>query len=109
MFRIVGSAIGPLVAAMFLESYQYSVVIGGKIRGAATGPIVQYYPSAESYDLIYLTCALLTLFSLALALMLARRTAKCQNHLREERGEMRAAIVKTIKSEIMSWSGVKSQ
>jgi MFS family permease len=107
LMRIVGSAIGPVVAAMFMESYQYSVAISGRIAAAA--PIVQFYPSAESYDLIYLTSALLTLFCVGLALTLARTTPKCQKHLPKEQGEMRGAIVETIKREIMSWPDVTSQ
>jgi hypothetical protein len=107
LMRIVGSAIGPVVAAMFMESYQYSVVIGGRIGGGAA--IIESYPSAESYDLIYLTCALLTLFTVGLALTLARTTPKCQKHLPKERGEMRGAIVEAMKREIMSWPNVTSQ
>jgi MFS family permease len=107
LIRIVGSAIGPVVAAVLMQSYQYSVVIGGGVGGGA--PIIETYPSAESYDLIYLICALLALSSVVLALMLARTTPKCQNHLPKERGEMRGSIVDRIKREIMSWPGVTSQ
>jgi MFS family permease len=108
LIRIVGSAIGPVLAAMFLESYQYSVASGGGTGGGAAS-IVQYYPSAESYDLIYLTCALLTLFSVGLALTLARTAPKCQKCLPKEQGEMRGSIVEAIKREILNWPNVTSQ
>jgi MFS family permease len=106
LMRIVGSAIAPVVAAMFLESYQYSVASGGGTGGAA---IIEYYPSAESYNMIFLTSGLLTLFCVGLALTLARTTPKCQKHLPKEQGEMRGTIVDRIKHEIMSWPNVTSQ
>ena len=106
LMRIVGSAVGPVVAAMFLGSYQYSVASGG---GTAAAPIIEYYPSAEAYDMIFLTSGLLTLFCVGLALTLARTTPKCQKHLLKEQGDMRGTIVDAIKREIMSWPGVTSQ
>jgi MFS family permease len=109
LLRIVGSAVGPVVAAMFLESYQYSVASGGETGAAAAAPIVQYYPSAESYDMIFLTSALLTLFCVGLALTLARTAPKCQKCLPKEQGEMRGDIVEAIKREILSWPNVTSQ
>jgi MFS family permease len=108
LMRIVGSAVGPVVAAMFMESYQYSVAIGGGTGGGAA-PIIEYYPSAESYDMIFLTSALLTLFCVGLALTLARTAPKCQKCLPKEQGEMRGDIVEAIKREILSWPNVTSQ
>lgn len=105
LVRIVGSALGPVVAAMFMESYQYSVAIG---VGAGT-TTVQSFPSAESYSLIYLSCALLSLFSVAVAIMLGRTTPKCQKHVPKERGEIRGAIAEAITREILSWPDVKAQ
>jgi hypothetical protein len=107
LMRIVGSAIGPVVAAMFMESYQYSVAVGGGTGAAA--PIIEYYPSAESYDMIFLTSALLTLFCVGLALTVARTAPKCQKCLPKEQGEMRGDIVEAIKREILSWPNVTSQ
>ena len=65
--------------------------------------------SAEAYNLIFLTSVLLALFSVGLAIILARTTPKCQNHLPKERGEIRGTIVDAIKREILSWPGVTSQ
>jgi MFS family permease len=108
LLRIVGSAVGPVAAAMFMESHQYSVAISGG-TGAAAAPIIEYYPSAESYDMIFLTSALLTLFCVGLALTFLRTTPKCQKHVPKEQGEMRGANVETIKREILSWPNVTSQ
>jgi MFS family permease len=105
LMRIMGSASGPVVAAMFLESYQYSAVVGGGGIADAT----KFFPSAESYNLIFLTSALLTLFSAGLAIMLTHATPKCQNHLPKERGESRGAVSEAIKREILSWPGVTAQ
>jgi MFS family permease len=107
LMRIIGSAIGPVVAAIFLESYQYSVVIGG--GGTAAAVTSQSFPSAEAYNLIFLTSALLALFSVGLAIILGRTTPKCQKHLPKELGEMRGAIAEAIKREILSWPDVTVQ
>jgi MFS family permease len=108
LMRIIGSAIGPVVAAMFMESYQYSVVIGsgGTAAAAVTS---ESFPSAEAYNLIFLTSALLALFSVGLAIILGRTTPKCQKHLPKERGEMRGAIAEAIKREILSWPDVTAR
>jgi MFS family permease len=107
LMRIMGSAIGPVVAAMFLESYQYSVVIGS--GGTAAAVTSESFPSVEAYNLIFLTSTLLALFSVGLAIMLSRTTPKCQNHLPKERGEMRGAIAEAIEREILSWPDVTAQ
>jgi MFS family permease len=107
LMRIIGSATGPVVAAIFLESYQYSVVIGG--GGTAAAVTSQSFPSAEAYNLIFLTSALLALFSVGLAIILGRTTPKCQKHLPKELGEMRGAIAEAIKREILSWPDVTVQ
>ncbi|MEO9364087.1 MAG: MFS transporter [Nitrososphaera sp.] len=108
LLRIIGSAIGPVVAAMFMDLYSYSAAINAITPQAATATIQANYPSAESYNLIYFTCVLLSLFSLGLAITLARKSPKCQNHLQKERGEMRGAIAEAIMREILSWPGVTS-
>ncbi len=100
LLRIVGSSIGPAVAAMYLQSYQYKV-------GHITGNTQQSFPNAEAYDLIFLTAAILSLVSILLAI-LSRLSAphKCQNQLPEERGRMNTPITETIKDEVLKWSGI---
>ena len=61
LLRIVGSAIGPALAAMYLQSNQSVINIGG---------IIQRFPSAESYNLIFLSGILI------LAVFLRHRAIK---------------------------------
>lgn len=62
LLNLVFQAIGPTVAAAFQQTYQGSV-------GGHPG----LYPTGEAYFLIFLTAAVLSLFSVALSLMLARK------------------------------------
>ena len=98
--RLVGSSIAPALSGMFMQGYQYTVIIGGK---------PQFFPSSEAYNLIFLTAAILSLISIALSVVLFKITPpKCQNHLPEEKGAMDTLITKNIKQEILSWPGVTS-
>ena len=75
--RIVGSSVAPALSGMFMQGYQYAVNIGGNL---------QFFPSSESYNLIFLTSAILSIISISLAVVLFRtRPPKCQNHLPEEK------------------------
>ncbi|MGA8085599.1 MAG: MFS transporter [Candidatus Nitrosopolaris sp.] len=100
LLRIIASSIAPVVAAMFMEASQYTVIIGGK---------PQSFPSSESFSLIFLTSTVLSMVSVSLAMVLFRsRQPKCQNHLPEENGDMNTTITENIKEEILSWQGVTS-
>jgi MFS family permease len=102
LLRIVGSSIGPTLAAMFLQSYQYKVV-------SITGN-VQSFPNAEAYNIIFLTAAILSTVSIALAIVLRLSAPpKCQNQLPEERGRMGTSITDTIKDEILKWPGITTE
>jgi MFS family permease len=63
LLNLVGMSIGPSIAAMFQQMYQ------GTVEGVAG----QQFPTQEAYNLIFLTAALISLASIALALALARR------------------------------------
>ena len=54
LLRIVGSSIGPALAAVYLQSYQYKVV---NIIGVGNGQLQHQvaFPNAEAYNLIFLT------------------------------------------------------
>lgn len=67
LMRIVGSAIGPALAGMYMQANQSIINIGG---------IIQHFPSAESYNLIFLTGVLLSIVSMVLAVLLRRRAVK---------------------------------
>jgi MFS family permease len=98
--RIVGSSVAPALSGMFMQGYEYAVNIGGNL---------QFFPSSESYNLIFLTSAILSIISISLAVVLFRTTPpKCQNHLPEEKGDMGTVITENIKHEILSWPGVTS-
>ena len=95
--RLVGSSIAPALSGMFMQGYQYTVIIGGK---------PQFFPSSEAYNLIFLTAAILSLISIALSVVLFKITPpKCQNHLPEEKGAMDTLITKNIKQRdpLMAW------
>lgn len=67
LIRIVGSAIGPALAGMYMQSNQSVIYIGG---------ILRHFPSAESYNVIFLTGMLVSIVAIALAVVLRRRTIK---------------------------------
>ncbi len=105
LLRIVGSSIGPALPAMLLQSYQYKVV---SITGNAQ--LQQFFPNAEAYDIIFLTAAILSIVSIALAIVLRLSAPpKCQNQLPEERGRMDTTITETIKDEILKWPGITTE
>jgi MFS family permease len=67
LMRIVGAAIGPALAGMYMQSNQSILKING---------MAQYFPSAESYNLIFITATALSILSIALAIILRRRAIK---------------------------------
>jgi hypothetical protein len=67
LMRIVGSAIGPALAGMYMQSNQSILIIGG---------ITRFFPSIESYNLIFLTAMILSIMSIAVALVLRQRVTK---------------------------------
>jgi len=60
----VGMAIGPAIAGLYMQSHQISV---STIAGLSS------YPSAESYNLIFLTAWVISLISIGLALFLKKK------------------------------------
>jgi MFS family permease len=62
LLNLVGMSIGPSIAAMFQQMYQ------GTVEGVAG-----QFPTHDAYNLIFLTAAMISLASIALALALARR------------------------------------
>ena len=67
LVRIIGSAIGPAIAGMFMQSQQQIL----KINRAA--PTFQSFPTGEAYNLLFLTAAMLSISSIGFAIMAARR------------------------------------
>ena len=86
--RILGSSIAPALAGMFMQQYQYSINVEG---------VPQFFPSPESYNLIFLTSAILSILSIILALVLLKtKPPKCQTRLPEERGKLGTMITENI-------------
>jgi MFS family permease len=63
LLNLVGMSIGPSIAALFQQMYQ------GTVEGVAG----EQFPTQDAYNLIFLTAALISLASIAIALALARR------------------------------------
>ncbi|MBM3898166.1 MAG: MFS transporter [Thaumarchaeota archaeon] len=61
LLNLIGQSVGPTVAAIFQQTYQ------GSIEG------VGRFPTAEAYNMIFLTAAIISLTSVVLALTLSRR------------------------------------
>ncbi len=61
---LIGSSIGPVIASMFMQTYQDSVI-------ESSG---RSYPSLLSYNLIFLTATLVSAISIASGLLLRKRT-----------------------------------
>jgi MFS family permease len=63
LLNLVGMSIGPSIAATFQQMYQ----------GTVEGVTGEQFPTQDAYNLIFLTAAMISLASVALALALARR------------------------------------
>jgi MFS family permease len=67
LMRIVGSSIGPALAGMYMQTHQSLLNISG---------FVQSFPSLISFNMIFLTAAVLSIVSIGLAILLRRRVMK---------------------------------
>ena len=67
LMRIVGSSIGPALAGMYMQTHQSLVNIHG---------VAEYFPSSGSFNLIFLSASILSVASIALAIILRRRVIK---------------------------------
>lgn len=64
MLRIVGSSIGPALAAMYMQTNQTAI---------STNGISQMMPSSFSFDLIFLTAVLLSSMSILISIVLMKK------------------------------------
>jgi len=67
LMRIVGASIGPALAGMYMQTNQTSLNIDG---------IMNYFPSSMSFDLIFLSAVIVSIISIALAIILRKRVTK---------------------------------
>ena len=67
LMRIVGASIGPALAGMYMQTNQTLFNVDG---------IMNYFPSAMSFDLIFLSAVIVSAISIALAIILRQRATK---------------------------------
>jgi MFS family permease len=67
LMRIVGASIGPALAGMYMQTNQTLLNING---------IMNYFPSAVSFNLIFFSAIMVSVVSIALAIILRRRAKK---------------------------------
>ena len=67
LMRIIGSAIGPALAGMYMQTHQSLLNIHG---------IAQYFPSAASFNMIFVSAVLFSIVSIVLAIILRQRVMK---------------------------------
>ena len=61
---LIGMSVGPAISGIYLQSFQSSIPIKG-VNGS--------YPSTFSYNMIFLTAALISVFSIILTVLVARK------------------------------------
>ncbi len=79
---LIGSSIGPAIAGIYMQTHQELA------KGITTGS----FPSAISYNLIFLTAALISAISITLVIILRRRISQSQSTLKKL--EMEASNMK---------------
>ena len=67
LMRIIGASIGPALAGMYMQTHQSTLNIHG---------IAQYFPSTVSFNLIFLSAVVLSIASIALAILLRQKAMK---------------------------------
>jgi MFS family permease len=70
---LIGSSIGPAIAGIYMQTHQE---LAKGVNNSSVG--VGSFPSPESYNLIFLTAASLSVISIALAIILKRRMTRSQ-------------------------------
>ena len=63
LLKLIGSAIGPALAATYMQRYQSVLVVNG---------VAQSYPSGESYSLIFVSAAMVAIAMIPLAAIMLR-------------------------------------
>jgi MFS family permease len=67
LMRILGSSVGPAVAGLYMQTFKWTIVIGGR-------PMV--FPSMQAYSVIFLTAMILSIVSIGFAFYLKHRLSK---------------------------------
>jgi MFS family permease len=69
LIRIIGASIGPAIAGMYMQTHQ--VAVNG---------FTAHFPSADSYNLIFLTATIISMVSIILAVILWKTVPKHHVH-----------------------------
>jgi MFS family permease len=67
LLKLIGSSIGPAVAATYLQRFQYMSLVNGMKNG---------FPSAQAYDLIFASSIIVSGLSVVLALVISRHNTQ---------------------------------
>jgi hypothetical protein len=67
LMRIIGAAIGPALAGMYMQTHQLLLNVHG---------ITEYFPSAASFNLIFLTAVAISIVSIGLGIILRQKVIK---------------------------------
>ena len=67
LMRIIGAAIGPALAGMYMQTHQSLLNVNG---------IAGYFPSATSFNMIFISAVAFSIASIALAILLRREVIK---------------------------------
>lgn len=76
LIYLIGSSVGPVIAGIYLQANQIFVKSG-------TDSIIASFPSPESYNLIFLTAALISASSIAFAILLNRSMSNWNGGIKE--------------------------
>lgn len=69
LIRIIGASIGPAIAGMFMQIHKTSLL-----------GIAGTFPTADSYNLIFLSASIISIISIGLAIFLKRTISKTMTH-----------------------------
>jgi len=76
LIYLIGSSVGPVIAGIYLQANQIFVK-------SEAGGISASFPSPESYSLIFLTAALVSVSSIAFAILLHKSTSNRSREVKE--------------------------
>jgi MFS family permease len=76
---LIGSSIGPAIAAIYMQTHQQELANRVDSGGSSSSSSNSSFPSPISYDLIFLTAALISAISIALVIILKRNMTQSQS------------------------------
>ena len=74
LLNLIGGAVGPAVAGIFMQTNQVFVRVAGG-----------YFPSSQSYELIFFTSTILSLVTIALAIIIKKRSLSKNEIIRKSK------------------------